>query len=339
MRRLLAAATLAMGATPAGAVSLSLPSPAEVTGSHSQINGSYDLPTGPWHNGAIPFITVEGGVQQTAWRLAGRDLSTMDLVSLLRGQLTKAGFSILYECETNACGGFDFRYGTQVLPEPQMHIDLGDYRFLSAKRDGTDGEDYVSVIASRSSQAGFVQIIQAGKGLADDLRDTPPPDTAKPPSDAPVPASQSAVQKPDATAASPSAETSATIGDPSDFASQLETGGTVALDDLSFDSGSSALEPGTYGSLTQLAEYLKSHPNATVALVGHTDTSGSLDANIMLSKKRATSVLDTLVKSYGVSKAQLDAEGVGYLAPRATNLTEAGRTKNRRVEVMLTSTQ
>ncbi len=76
-----------------------------------------------------------------------------------------------------------------------------------------------------------------------------------------------------------------------------------------------------------------------MALVGHTDFAGALDSNIALSKKRAASVADRLVQSYGVNRTQLDPEGVGYLAPRATNQTDAGRTQNRRVEVMITSTQ
>jgi outer membrane protein OmpA-like peptidoglycan-associated protein len=76
-----------------------------------------------------------------------------------------------------------------------------------------------------------------------------------------------------------------------------------------------------------------------VAIVGHTDASGGLEANIALSRKRAQAVRNVLIEAFGVPAAQIQAEGVGYLSPRASNLTEAGRTQNRRVEVMLTSTQ
>ena len=50
-------------------------------------------------------------------------------------------------------------------------------------------------------------------------------------------------------------------------------------------------------------------------------------------------VVTRLVERHGVDSAQVSYDGVGYLAPRATNLTPEGRTKNRRVEVILTSTQ
>jgi OOP family OmpA-OmpF porin len=70
-------------------------------------------------------------------------------------------------------------------------------------------------------------------------------------------------------------------------------------------------------------------------LVGHTDATGGLEINISVSRRRAASVVERLVAAYNVPRAQIAAEGVGYLAPRATNLTDAGRTANRRVEAVL----
>ena len=72
-----------------------------------------------------------------------------------------------------------------------------------------------------------------------------------------------------------------------------------------------------------------------VALVGHTDSVGSLDGNITVSRSRAQSVRDALVRGLGVPAAQVDAQGAGYLSPIATNDTEDGRTANRRVEAVL----
>jgi len=72
--------------------------------------------------------------------------------------------------------------------------------------------------------------------------------------------------------------------------------------------------------------------------VGHTDAEGSLDGNIALSRRRAASVLERLVTAYQVDRRQMEAQGMGYLAPIASNLTEEGREANRRVEVIVTST-
>jgi OOP family OmpA-OmpF porin len=113
----------------------------------------------------------------------------------------------------------------------------------------------------------------------------------------------------------------------------------VALDDLVFASGSSSLTEGAYPSLASLAAWLKENPGLTIAVVGHTDASGGLEGNIALSRKRAQSVRERLIANYDVPAKRVEAEGVGYLSPRASNLTEEGRQMNRRVEVMMTSTQ
>ena len=126
--------------------------------------------------------------------------------------------------------------------------------------------------------------------------------------------------------------------DPGSLAAELELTGSAALDDLVFASGKAALEDGDYGSLAALADWLKAHPDLRVTLVGHTDATGSLDGNIALSKQRAAAVRDWLVSRLAASASQIDAQGAGYLAPRASNQTPEGRQKNRRVEVMLTST-
>ena len=120
---------------------------------------------------------------------------------------------------------------------------------------------------------------------------------------------------------------------------KLEQMVLLALEDLVFASGSSALAAGEYASLQGLAAWLRENPALTVALVGHTDASGGLEGNIALSRKRADAVRQYLIGAENIPAAQVEAQGVGYLSPRASNLDEAGREKNRRVEVMLTSTQ
>jgi OOP family OmpA-OmpF porin len=64
-----------------------------------------------------------------------------------------------------------------------------------------------------------------------------------------------------------------------------------------------------------------------------------LNGNIALSKRRASSVLDRLTRDYDIPRRQMEAEGMGYLSPLSTNLTQEGRDLNRRVEVIVTSTE
>ena len=175
-------------------------------------------------------------------------------------------------------------------------------------------------MVSRSSENGFVQIIQIGPS---------PGILAGPVPEPPLPAQES-------TAPPPLPATAAPAGTP--IGITLETLGMAPLDDLDFPSGSSDLVPGAYASLAELATYLRANPARSVALVGHTDASGALEVNITLSRRRAASVLDRLL-SLGVPRAQMTAQGVGPLAPRQANLTPEGRAQNRRVEVVLTSTR
>ncbi|MEO6300033.1 MAG: OmpA family protein [Paracoccaceae bacterium] len=319
-----AALTLSSGASTfsAAAFTLEMPAPALVIGGRADTPGSYPMPVGPYSNGDVPVKRVEGALDQRAFRLESKGLNTMQLEGALRDQLTAAGYTVIYECDTTDCGGFDFRYRMQVLPEPQMHVDLGDFRYLAAERKVGKGSDYVALLVSRSADQGFVQVTSVG--AAGDV--------------APVVADQVATIAPgDGPSVAATALASADKPITGQLGDLLEKDGAQALDDLVFASGKGVLEDADYASLAELADWLKANPARKVTLVGHTDASGGLANNIALSKQRAQSVRAWLISHYGVTGGQVDAQGAGYLAPRDTNLTEAGRTRNRRVEVMLSS--
>lgn len=294
-------------------VALDMPFAAVPSVDKTETLSSYALPVAAFSNGAVPTRTVEGPLRQTAWRINAAGATTLELLAPLRTQLTAAGFKTAFECEAAACGGFDFRYGTQILPEPEMHVDLGDYRFFAAAR----GDEVVSLIVSRTAAAGFVQLIHVGGPVSAASLLTK--STKAPDGSAPVTA------QPAAAAQAP-------------FGERLMSGGAVVLEDLVFTSGSSTLAEGPFASLAALGDWLRQNPETTVALVGHTDASGGLEGNIALSRKRAEAARQVLIGTEDIPAAQLEAQGVGYLAPRSSNLTEHGREKNRRVEVIVTST-
>ena len=87
--------------------------------------------------------------------------------------------------------------------------------------------------------------------------------------------------------------------------------------------------------MQELAAFIQARPGLKLALVGHTDSTGGLDGNIAVSRKRAEAVRDRLIADYGVPSTNVQAQGMGYLAPIANNLTAAGREANRRVEVIV----
>ena len=313
------------------ALDLQFPAPATASGERREALTSYNVPTGPWQAGTIPVIATEGVFDQTAWKVAAPGLTTLQILAPLREQITAAGFETVFECETVACGGFDFRYGTDILPEPQMHVDLGDFRFLAARRDGAQGTDWLTFVVSRSADTGFVQLTTIGPapiGAPDLSVSTKSPFD---PSASPAPAAQEPVVQP--TTAEPAA-----AEPPTPLTAALDSGQPFALDDLVFPSGQSQLAEGDYASLRDLADWLAAYPAATVELVGHTDASGPADANIALSLARADATRAALV-ALGVDPARLAIRGAGPAEPRADNATPEGRAQNRRVEVLLTSTR
>ena len=104
--------------------------------------------------------------------------------------------------------------------------------------------------------------------------------------------------------------------------------------DISFDTGSATIKPQMRSVLDPFAASLKGDPNAQVTIVGHTDSTGSEAVNNPLSVERAQSVRDYLA-GHGVSPTRVQTAGHGEREPVADNTTEAGRARNRRVEIYL----
>jgi outer membrane protein OmpA-like peptidoglycan-associated protein len=104
--------------------------------------------------------------------------------------------------------------------------------------------------------------------------------------------------------------------------------------DISFDVNRSAVKPAMAGLLTRYAAIAKAHPDTTITIVGHTDSSGSAAANNTLSRERAQSVRDYLI-ARGVGITRLQTEGRGATEPLADNSTAEGRAMNRRVSLFV----
>ncbi|MEM9395738.1 MAG: OmpA family protein [Pseudomonadota bacterium] len=107
--------------------------------------------------------------------------------------------------------------------------------------------------------------------------------------------------------------------------------------DILFDVDSAALQPTLRGDLGLLAGNLNEYPDTQVRVVGHTDNTGAASYNLALSKERAASVAGVLSQN-GVDTGRVLAIGAGEDQPVASNLDEAGRAQNRRVEIVISPT-
>lgn len=115
------------------------------------------------------------------------------------------------------------------------------------------------------------------------------------------------------------------------------TGIQVTFDEgILFDFGKSDLKTPAKNALTNFASKLRNDPNTNIQIFGHTDNKGSREANERVSLARANAVKNYLMNS-GVASSRMEAKGLAYDYPVASNDTDEGRAQNRRVEVYITA--
>ena len=111
--------------------------------------------------------------------------------------------------------------------------------------------------------------------------------------------------------------------------------GHVAIYGVYFDTDKADLKPESKEALGEMAKAIKeAGPGKKFLIVGHTDNQGEFGYNLGLSTKRAKAVVESLAREYGLTPGSVISVGVGMAAPVASNVDEAGRAKNRRVEIV-----
>jgi OmpA-OmpF porin, OOP family len=114
----------------------------------------------------------------------------------------------------------------------------------------------------------------------------------------------------------------------------IKSTGHATVYGIYFDTGKTTIKPESDAALAEIAKMLKSDAALKLDVVGHTDNVGSMDSNMKLSIARGEAVVQALVGRYGIAADRLKGYGVASLAPVASNDAEAGRGKNRRVELV-----
>jgi outer membrane protein OmpA-like peptidoglycan-associated protein len=102
---------------------------------------------------------------------------------------------------------------------------------------------------------------------------------------------------------------------------------------IHFDPSKATIKPDSQPVLEQVAELMRTQADLRLSVEGHTDNTGTAQANKLLSQRRADSVVAALVQK-GVARARLVAVGWGQERPVADNRSDAGREKNRRIELV-----
>ncbi|MCB0400068.1 MAG: OmpA family protein [Winogradskyella sp.] len=117
-----------------------------------------------------------------------------------------------------------------------------------------------------------------------------------------------------------------------DLRRKLMSEGKISTNGILFDSGSANIQPQSLGIVRQISQVLMQDSSIKLNIVGHTDSDGSDDSNLKLSKDRAEAVKTALVNIYNISADRLTTDGKGETEPVADNGTADGKAQNRRVE-------
>ena len=286
------------------------------------------LPSGPaeWKDGVKRFadtVRTEGRVTRTVY-VTPPGRSSLEVFRNYRNHLEEQGFVKVFECAGNDGCGDKFKELKYHWSDRSTHVTNGevkglrtqlvtsvfdggkDIRYALLRKGEAPQAAYVGVFVARSEGGSFGNASTALNGYVVSLLEVVEPEAME---------AKIEIIKSEA------------------IASGLQSAGAVALYGLFFDTDKAVLKPESEPQLAEMVRYLKDN-DVKVYVVGHTDSQGKLDYNLDLSERRAKAVATALVER-GIPASRMIARGVGPLAPAAPNGDEAGRAKNRRVELVL----
>ena len=261
---------------------------------------------------AQPALHLEGA-HTTLWYESQGDTSALELMRNYQNELTGKGFQILYDSGKDPAAtrwnNFLAPFGASELKTTRSRYvlyaaDAKGLRVTTAKLEKPEGSIYISLTAVEWPKEDTTFKAKRGAYIAVDIIE-------------PKAMAQNMV-----------------VVRADEMSKAISATGRVALYGIYFDTNKADIKPESKPALEEIAKLLKGEPNLKLHIVGHTDNVGGLPANLELSRHRAEAVLAALKGSYGIAANRLTANGVAYLAPTATNTTEEGRAKNRRVELV-----
>jgi outer membrane protein OmpA-like peptidoglycan-associated protein len=255
-------------------------------------------------------LRLEGKHTRIAYNYA-KDRSSLEVMRNYQAALEKSGLKILFSCAKDACGASfgEFMLNTRL----DGQFIKGGSEYWSPFNYGRNDERYLLASGTRPDKTVVhvaVYVVEPVQdkngGIYLEIVESLPMETGK------VSASLSA----------------------SDMAKSIATEGRVAVYGVYFDTDRADVKPESKAALGEMAKLLQQNPAMKVHVVGHTDNQGTLAHNVDLSQKRADAVVKALAAEFKVDARRMSAKGVASYAPVASNDQEAGREKNRRVELV-----
>ena len=254
---------------------------------------------------------IEGAVSSYFY-FAARNRSPLEIFRNYQASLLKAGFKTLYSCDAKKCeadGIVDFADENSSMTATWRD----GYSPMSATNaSGSTPTYFISGELTRGTGNAYVQLWVIEPGSSQEGR---------------APIFMQIVEM-------KAMETGKVTVDANAMNKGLDADGKIALYGIYFDTDKAIIKPESKPQLDEMAKLLKANPKLNVYIVGHTDNQSNFARNLALAKQRAEAVTKALVADYKVDAKRLIAQGVANLSPVATNDFDAGRAKNRRVELV-----
>jgi OOP family OmpA-OmpF porin len=248
--------------------------------------------------------------------------SPLEVIRNYEQDLSAAGFTTVYRCAAAECGDSSIadhhlytmdnrlsNYPPQGSGRPPGQVteyafsSAKDQRLLVAKRAGSGGDSWISVLVATGSFDMHKETFGHPVILVDYVERA-------------------------------GMDTKMVTVDASAMAKGIALTGHVALYGILFDTDKTDIRPESAATIAEIARFLKQDAAVKLYVVGHTDDVGLYDYNMGLSQRRAAAVVAELTGKHGIPAARLKPAGSGPLSPVAPNETEDGRAKNRRVELV-----
>jgi outer membrane protein OmpA-like peptidoglycan-associated protein len=279
----------------------------------------YTVPLGPAQDNKqlTQSMCIEGEVTRLTYKVpVGR--SPLEVTRNYENELKAAGYEVLFAGAKEELGKYGHfaeaaGYETLVLgsePARPFHGNEENQRFLAARLSRPEGDVNVVLYAVSLQPSPLLNALKQ-RGLEQD---------------------QTVIQT-DIIVSKPMESKMVTVKS-EEMAKQISSKGSVALYGIYFDFNKADIKPESRPTIEQIAMLLKAQPKLKLLVVGHTDNVGTFPFNLDLSQRRANAVVIELVSTYGIDKDRLTPFGVSFASPVASNKTDEGRAKNRRVELV-----
>lgn len=226
--------------------------------------------------------------------------SALEIVRNYQQKLMSGGFEQLFECHRETCGD---RSGTNLWFALVDRRPLASFvkpgwdtgRYVALRQKRAEGDVHVALYVQEVAQRTEIRVeVVEAKGLEGNR---------------------------------------IKVVGASELEQALESTGKVALYGIFFDTDKAEVKPDSKAQIDAIIAFLRANPAVNIIVAGHTDNQGTFDYNVDLSRRRAQAV-GSLLSAGGIAQGRLTAFGAGMSSPVAANADEAGRARNRRVEIV-----